>query len=392
MNLPGCEDLKLVAGEKGLDREILWVSTVDNSDIVPYTNPGDFNFVTGVGANTKEELMKITVAAFERQLAGLVFCPNSPYLDEVPEEILAFGDEHDFPMFTIPWETKISDLSRIIGRYISVGQGSMRTLTSTLRAIFMGQESLPPDDDVKFILSAHRINLNGTFQTALFRIDPKNGEKDMAYRGMYDQTQKMLSKRFYQMGYIVPLDTGLAVLFRSDELTIDESALAAILIKEIEELRVCFPDFYFTLGIGSICEGIVGACESYHQAMLVIYAYSAERQEKTKIYSFDSLGSYKALYLSGNPKALISFSQEMLEPLYNYDATNDSELIRCLEVFFETGCHVKSTADQLFVHRNTVMYKFKKIEELIGKSMFTQDTLFDLQLALIIQRIYHLQG
>ena len=34
----------------------------------------------------------------------------------------------------------------------------------------------------------------------------------------------------------------------------------------------------------------------------------------------------------------------------------------------------------------------KKIEELIGKSMFTQDTLFDLQLALIIQRIYHLQG
>ena len=35
MNLPGCEDLKLVAGEKGLDREILWVSTVDNSDIVP---------------------------------------------------------------------------------------------------------------------------------------------------------------------------------------------------------------------------------------------------------------------------------------------------------------------------------------------------------------------
>ena len=268
----------------------------------------------------------------------------------------------------------------------------MRTLTSTLRAIFMGQESLPPDDDVKFILSAHRINLNGTFQTALFRIDPKNGEKDMAYRGMYDQTQKMLSKRFYQMGYIVPLDTGLAVLFRSDELTIDESALAAILIKEIEELRVCFPDCYFTLGIGSICEGIVGACESYHQAMLVIYAYSAERQEKTKIYSFDSLGSYKALYLSGNPKALISFSQEMLEPLYTYDAANDSELIRCLEVFFETGCHVKSTADRLFVHRNTVMYKFKKIEELIGKSMFTQDTLFDLQLALIIQRIYHLQG
>ena len=123
MNLPGCEDLKLVAGEKGLDREILWVSTVDNSDIVPYTNPGDFNFVTGVGANTKEELMKITVAAFERQLAGLVFCPNSPYLDEVPEEILAFGDEHDFPMFMIPWETKISDLLRIIGRYISVGQG-----------------------------------------------------------------------------------------------------------------------------------------------------------------------------------------------------------------------------------------------------------------------------
>ena len=43
-------------------------------------------------------------------------------------------------------------------------------------------------------------------------------------------------------------------------------------------------------------------------------------------------------------------------------------------------------------HRNTVMYKFKKIEELIGKSMFTQDTLFDLQLALIIRRIYNLQG
>jgi len=384
--LPGCEGLKLVAGKKGLGREIFWVSQVDSPDIVPFTNKGDFNFVTGVGPHGSKDWMAITEAAYERELAGLVFCPGSPYVKEMPQDIIDFGNEHDFPIFIIPWETKISDYSRIIGRYIEKEDDVSRTVSETLRDILTGKETLPLDDEVRYRLERQNIDCSGQFKVVIFRIDPLNGEKDIKYRVTYDEVHNILSKEFVTQGITVPLVPGIAILFnKNDE---NEKRFDREHVLQLKEMIKKFPLYDFSLGIGSTHDNMLGACESYHEAMLVINIYNGKAQQEKEIYAYNDLGSYKALYGYGNRKALIAFSEETLRPLIEYDRNNNSDLMHCLETFFDCDCNVKKTSEVLFVHKNTILYKIKKMDGLLGYPVFAQQNLFDLQLALMIKKMH----
>ncbi|MEA4922491.1 MAG: PucR family transcriptional regulator ligand-binding domain-containing protein [Eubacteriaceae bacterium] len=386
--LPGCRELSIIAGEKGLNREIFWVSTVDSPDIVPFTNKGDLNFVTGVGPHGSKDWMEITKAAYERELAGLVFCPDSPYVDKMPSDVIDFGNEHDFPIFTIPWESKISDFSRLIGRYIEKEDDSMRTLTDVLRDILLGKETLPLDDEVKEYLGRQKIDYKGDYRTAMFLIEAEDVKKNIDYRMMYDQIHNALLKKFGLEGIAVPLPAGIAVIFKSE--IDDESRFSNTLISQLAEIKEEFSEYGFGLGIGNTQNGIDGVCQSYHQAMLVLNIYDAVMQEEKKIYRYDDLGYYKALYMCSDPKALILYSDELLGPIIRYDESNDSDLMNCLETFFDCECNVKQTAETLFVHRNTVLYKIKKIDELLQAKVFAQKNLFELQLALVIRKMYSL--
>ncbi len=60
-------------------------------------------------------------------------------------------------------------------------------------------------------------------------------------------------------------------------------------------------------------------------------------------------------------------------------------LIQTLAVYLETHCQISETAKRLYVHRNTIIYRLEKIEELLGKSLKDPDTTLHLRLALRIQ-------
>lgn len=62
-------------------------------------------------------------------------------------------------------------------------------------------------------------------------------------------------------------------------------------------------------------------------------------------------------------------------------------LLSTLSVYLETHCQISETAKRLFVHRNTVIYRLDKCEELLGRSLKDPDTTFHLRLAFRIKTI-----
>ncbi|WP_077735516.1 PucR family transcriptional regulator [Bacillus sonorensis] len=64
---------------------------------------------------------------------------------------------------------------------------------------------------------------------------------------------------------------------------------------------------------------------------------------------------------------------------------DDHGLLHTLSVYLETHCQISETAKRLYVHRNTVIYRLEKCEELLGKSLKDADTTLRLRLALRIQ-------
>lgn len=58
-----------------------------------------------------------------------------------------------------------------------------------------------------------------------------------------------------------------------------------------------------------------------------------------------------------------------------------------LNAFFENNMNIGETAKSLFIHRNTLQYRFKKIEELTGYCMYKLDDVLSLRLAYLFYRM-----
>lgn len=77
-----------------------------------------------------------------------------------------------------------------------------------------------------------------------------------------------------------------------------------------------------------------------------------------------------------------SFVQLVLEPMLDYDRRNDAGLTDTVREFLATGGSWNKTAESLHVHLNTVRYRIKRVEELLGRDLGSTSDRLDLYLAL----------
>ena len=60
-----------------------------------------------------------------------------PYIGRVPEELLEFGDKKGFPIFTIPWEIRLVDVTRALTTRLNEYEQTEKTLNQAVEnAIF----------------------------------------------------------------------------------------------------------------------------------------------------------------------------------------------------------------------------------------------------------------
>jgi DNA-binding PucR family transcriptional regulator len=75
-----------------------------------------------------------------------------------------------------------------------------------------------------------------------------------------------------------------------------------------------------------------------------------------------------------------------LELLRQYDHRQSSELYDTLRAYADSGGSVKLTADALFIHRNSLMYRLDRIREITGLDINDAHTLYVLKLSFDIDR------
>ncbi|WP_067477732.1 PucR family transcriptional regulator [Nocardia amamiensis] len=70
-----------------------------------------------------------------------------------------------------------------------------------------------------------------------------------------------------------------------------------------------------------------------------------------------------------------------LHPIVAYDTEHGTTLQRTLTVYFQQQGRVRQTAQRLFVHEHTLIYRLKRIEKLTGRSLKSYRDTFELWLA-----------
>lgn len=103
-------EMKLIAGSAGLENTVRWVHMVEDSEVPGFLHGNELIFTTGIGHVGNEWLKEFTVSLRKKGAVGLVL-NIGPYITSVPSQVIVFCEQNGFPLFTIPWETRIIDIS-----------------------------------------------------------------------------------------------------------------------------------------------------------------------------------------------------------------------------------------------------------------------------------------
>ena len=108
-----------------------------------------------------------------------------------------------------------------------------------------------------------------------------------------------------------------------------------------------------------------------------------------RVAAFDELGAYPLLYTGASVDHLQRLAESVLAPLRAYDEKHQTELERTLALYFSTGQNVKTTASALNVHRHTVFYRLRQINDISGRSLESAHDQLTLRLAIAIDALHN---
>jgi PucR family transcriptional regulator, purine catabolism regulatory protein len=101
-----------------------------------------------------------------------------------------------------------------------------------------------------------------------------------------------------------------------------------------------------------------------------------------RVVDFDSLGIFRLLAELENIPAVQRFTDQVIGPLADYDREHRGSLIQTLDAYFAHHANISQTAESLFVHRNTLLYRLDRIQELTQHDLNQSDMRLALHLAL----------
>ncbi|MDO8673134.1 MAG: helix-turn-helix domain-containing protein, partial [Dehalococcoidia bacterium] len=102
---------------------------------------------------------------------------------------------------------------------------------------------------------------------------------------------------------------------------------------------------------------------------------------------FDDLGIFRLLFLLQGSPELVAFYDETLSSLVEYDRLHEAQLVKTLETYFTCHGNLSKTAEVLYLHRNTLIYRMDRIAEITGLDLDSPEDRLSLQVALKIREI-----
>jgi purine catabolism regulator len=136
-------------------------------------------------------------------------------------------------------------------------------------------------------------------------------------------------------------------------------------------------------GIGTPAQTLDDWLNSFRQAGQALEM--AQRLSEPRPLFYPDLLVYRLLLQIEPSPELKAFQQEILGPLLEHE--NGKELIRTLEVYFERNGNLKKTAHNLYIHRNTLIYRLERIQEITSLDLDNPETRLALQLTLHIHKM-----
>ncbi|MDD3277298.1 MAG: PucR family transcriptional regulator ligand-binding domain-containing protein [Lachnospiraceae bacterium] len=385
-------NIKNIAGSKGLTNLVEWAHMVENVEIASFLTGGEIAFTTGIGIKEDMTLLDLVTAVYTQGAAGMIINVG-PYIEKIGHDIISFGERHDFPIFEVPWNVHMADIIRMFCETITrYDQRSMELSAAFKNAIFS-----PKMEELYLPVLMQKGYFSEWNYTVVVIDICSYVEKDAKY---YDYApisterfavvQKIIEKKVLRMKYD-------AVLYRDQEKLLiifsdTDEAQACEMIGRLEEQMSSYlksNEVYFS-AVGKTARQIREIFRSYIVAHRIAELLKLDGADNTT-KSYSQMGIAQMLLNLNQLDSLEDYYADTIGPLDDYDEANNGNLVETLTCYMYHNGSVQDTAVEMYVHRNTINYKLKKIESILNMTLMDFDVRNKLMTGLLVRKMRHLK-
>ncbi|RBW43593.1 hypothetical protein DS885_13180 [Psychromonas sp. B3M02] len=372
--IPGLEEITLRAGQQGAENVIRWPYVAENNDIGDWISGGELIFVTGLNWQWQtEDFIKLIHLGKQKQASGLVILTNSPYIKNIPAQVLTVAEEIGFPIFEQPYSLPMVKVTELLSNSIiksDLAHQSTRALMEHLLT------SSSPAEMTLIKAGEFGINTTGAFSIAM--VVPKRLEK-----GDLSHCQFLLNQFLSDHQSEFPLLEYHQGWLLSFPLQLDQQEQS---LSKWNTLYKTLNQHGVSCNIGvSEGQGIQQLRRATQQAIQTVDF--ARYQETNHVFHYQYLGILQLFSGIEDYAQLNLFCRNNLGELYNrFD--KQSELLKStLSCYFKHLGSARQTASALNIHRNTLTHRLKRIELLTKNNLSDSQQRLCLQNALAMERL-----
>ena len=361
------DGMELVAGESGLNRVVSWFYMVQTKSYENHMNQGNFALIVVDGVRFDFDGLEDTM----EELNGLGISGMAVSVEEdrdkIPDYILKQADELELPLFWVKWKgASFVDISQSIGNLIMETNIINKRTGDYLYNLLFGYDV--NDRYVEKISGQFGLDFSKPYRVGIIAVDRKYGANLEQDEHIYEYYANCLNQEVIRMkGH------PMFMRFLNKFVLLFEARKDKEIERELEKMLHDLDENPSFRGvIQSTC--ILGAAytdpgkfgQSYQEAKnLIPKKDQLPNPSHKKVLSASTMGIYKYMFHSDNQGEILEYCNNKLEKLEEYDHANGTFLKETLLAYYMNGFNMVKTAEALFIHRNSLMYRLKKIEELL---------------------------
>ena len=371
-------EMKFLAGKNGWANSISWVHLLEDTTIIQNFWGKEVAVTTGLGFPEKEDWMRLARKLNRYHASGLIINVGQ-YIREIPEELMAYCDENDLPLLTVPWEVRLSDMIKDFSIRVFVQDNTDEQIATALIAAIE-----TPDNQTAYRRELWQyFDVDGSFQVLLLTCEGLDA--------MYMVERRKLSYRIQV--YLEDITHNASFFYYNSDFVlvanaVPEEALYQLIEGAIKRGEKRMPERKLRVGIGSKCMDISRLSVSYRRAKAAVQMAIAQKRQVVK---FDDCGLYRLLYMVEDTGVLQEIETECLAALEEYDRKYNAGYVETLQSYLKHNGSIQAVAEELYTHRNTVLYRLGNIRKVLGNELKTPEERLPYQMAFYIRSMHGVQ-
>ncbi|WP_297487969.1 PucR family transcriptional regulator [uncultured Cetobacterium sp.] len=358
-NIESFKQAKLISGEEGAYKEISWPYIKTTDSIRKWVNGKELLFI--LYDNENSNLYDLLKEAINKNLSGIVILTN--FTEEIiTNDLIELSNKHKFPLFLLPWNIKLLNLTQEI--ILAIQKYS----TKNLEAQKIFRELLNSDKNYyKNLNKFYNINICNYNFLGIFE-DKDNENIENFYNHYFDIILKQLFlKNFIKKDEIIYFTYSNRIVFLIFIDNIEKANKIRTIIENIlKKFILKYKNLY--LAFSKINKNNVFLKHIFDETEEALNIGKNNKNSNQIIY-YENIGIYKIFIEMINNENIKKHCFENINVLLEYDLKNNTNLFETLKVYFNNNRHLVNTSNELYIHRNTLIYRLNIIKTLLKKDL-----------------------